>query len=304
MLGVWCLNKHRHPLMSQVIGQVWREVVGCRNWPVMRVPQFIALQRNEASLSACRQAATSSLGLFFLIQNFLFQSPAMPGPRSKRGAGSPIRYSQGGAEKAKKRRREVMQGPSPSSHDANQPPASAPPEPRIQGSGASPAAPQPQQNAHHQSGLQPQPLAQPQPNNQPQALPAPLQQAIEAALHTAGHLMSPQNTQTSGTNVFPSSQQTPAGDIQPPVPQWPAQNLQSTAPNHPINQQPLPFLPSPTAVPCGTLSPQQEPAASQPHPPGHPLGDSSRRTGCYIPTPTQPSLVSSTAARLPPLSWQ
>ena len=25
--------------MSQVIGQVWREVVGCRNWPVMRVPE-------------------------------------------------------------------------------------------------------------------------------------------------------------------------------------------------------------------------------------------------------------------------
>ena len=33
--------------MSQVIGQVWREVVGCRNWPVMWVPQFIALQRND-----------------------------------------------------------------------------------------------------------------------------------------------------------------------------------------------------------------------------------------------------------------
>ena len=32
--------------MFQVIGQVWREVVGCRNWPVMRVPQFIALRRN------------------------------------------------------------------------------------------------------------------------------------------------------------------------------------------------------------------------------------------------------------------
>ena len=29
-----------------VIGQVWREVVGCRNWSVMRVPQFIALRRN------------------------------------------------------------------------------------------------------------------------------------------------------------------------------------------------------------------------------------------------------------------
>ena len=33
--------------LSQVIGQVWREVVGCRNWPVMRVPQFIALRRND-----------------------------------------------------------------------------------------------------------------------------------------------------------------------------------------------------------------------------------------------------------------
>ena len=36
--------------MSQVIGQVWREVVGCRNWPVMRVPQFIALRRNGGNL--------------------------------------------------------------------------------------------------------------------------------------------------------------------------------------------------------------------------------------------------------------
>ena len=34
--------------MSQVIGQVTREVVGCRNWPVMRVPQFLALRRNAA----------------------------------------------------------------------------------------------------------------------------------------------------------------------------------------------------------------------------------------------------------------
>ena len=32
--------------MSQVIGQAWKEVVGCRNWPVMRVPLFIALRRN------------------------------------------------------------------------------------------------------------------------------------------------------------------------------------------------------------------------------------------------------------------
>ena len=36
--------------MSQVIGQAWKEVVGCRNCPVMRVPQFIALRRNEAKL--------------------------------------------------------------------------------------------------------------------------------------------------------------------------------------------------------------------------------------------------------------
>ena len=36
--------------MSQVIGQVWREVVGCRNWPVMRVPLFIALRRNDRRL--------------------------------------------------------------------------------------------------------------------------------------------------------------------------------------------------------------------------------------------------------------
>ena len=33
-------------LWNRSIGQVWREVVGCRNWPVMRVPQFIALRRN------------------------------------------------------------------------------------------------------------------------------------------------------------------------------------------------------------------------------------------------------------------
>ena len=46
-LGLWCLNKHKHPLMSQVIDQVWRKVVGCSNWPVMRVPQFKALRRNE-----------------------------------------------------------------------------------------------------------------------------------------------------------------------------------------------------------------------------------------------------------------
>ena len=33
--------------MPQVIGQMWREVVGCRNWSVMRVPLFIALRTND-----------------------------------------------------------------------------------------------------------------------------------------------------------------------------------------------------------------------------------------------------------------
>ena len=37
--------------MSQVIGQVWGEVVGCRNWPVIRVPQFIALRRKVVMLN-------------------------------------------------------------------------------------------------------------------------------------------------------------------------------------------------------------------------------------------------------------
>ena len=50
--------------MSQVICQVWREVVGCHNWPVMRVPLFIALRRNDGKLtfvqvkSWCHQAAS------------------------------------------------------------------------------------------------------------------------------------------------------------------------------------------------------------------------------------------------------
>ena len=47
--------------MSQVIGQVWREVVGCRNWPVMRVPLFIALQRNAAHKGQWRRALMFSL---------------------------------------------------------------------------------------------------------------------------------------------------------------------------------------------------------------------------------------------------
>ena len=45
--------------MSQVIGQVWREVVGCRNWPVMRVPLFIALRRNEKSKLIKRNIAAA-----------------------------------------------------------------------------------------------------------------------------------------------------------------------------------------------------------------------------------------------------
>ena len=45
-LGLWCLSKHRHPLMSQVIGQVCREVAGHRKWPFMRMPQFIGFRRN------------------------------------------------------------------------------------------------------------------------------------------------------------------------------------------------------------------------------------------------------------------
>ena len=32
--------------MPQAICQVWREVVGCRNWPVMGVPLFIGLRGN------------------------------------------------------------------------------------------------------------------------------------------------------------------------------------------------------------------------------------------------------------------
>ena len=44
--------------MSQVIGQVWREVVGCRNWPIMRVPLSIALRRNENVV--CQMAAILS----------------------------------------------------------------------------------------------------------------------------------------------------------------------------------------------------------------------------------------------------
>ena len=59
--------------MSQVIGQVWREVVGCRNWPVMRVPQFIALRRNSrtncyAGLSKSHVELTNSY-VGFLIPN-------------------------------------------------------------------------------------------------------------------------------------------------------------------------------------------------------------------------------------------
>ena len=45
-MGLWCLYKHRHPLMSQVIGQMRREVAGCHNCPVMRVPLYIGLRGN------------------------------------------------------------------------------------------------------------------------------------------------------------------------------------------------------------------------------------------------------------------
>ena len=46
--------------MSLVIGQVCREVVGCRNWPAMRVPLFIGLWRNGTFLITLY----FSLGLF------------------------------------------------------------------------------------------------------------------------------------------------------------------------------------------------------------------------------------------------
>ena len=61
------VNKHRHPLMSQVIGQVWREVVGCRNWPVMRVPQFIALRRNGFVRQILMKLKTSCFEVSSLI---------------------------------------------------------------------------------------------------------------------------------------------------------------------------------------------------------------------------------------------
>ena len=47
--------------MSQVIGQVRREVVGCRNWPVMPLPQFIALRRNV--LEGVRMGGLGSSGM-------------------------------------------------------------------------------------------------------------------------------------------------------------------------------------------------------------------------------------------------
>ena len=43
-LGLWCLYKQTHLSMSLAIGQDRSGVVGCRKWPVMREPQFIALR--------------------------------------------------------------------------------------------------------------------------------------------------------------------------------------------------------------------------------------------------------------------
>ena len=51
--------------MCQVIGQVWREVVGCRNWPVMRVPLFIALRRNGTRVST--QALSTHISSLSLL---------------------------------------------------------------------------------------------------------------------------------------------------------------------------------------------------------------------------------------------
>ena len=39
-----------HPLMSQVIAQVWRVVIDGWNWPDIRVPLFIGLRRNAKVL--------------------------------------------------------------------------------------------------------------------------------------------------------------------------------------------------------------------------------------------------------------
>ena len=75
-LGLWCLNKGRHPLMSQAIGQVWREVVGCRKWPVMRVSQFIALRRYVISLVLQIRPSLTTICWFFppISPGFPYQS--------------------------------------------------------------------------------------------------------------------------------------------------------------------------------------------------------------------------------------
>ena len=62
--------------MSQVIGQVWREVVGCRNWPVMQVPQFIALRRN-VPLQRTSNAETVSMSWCLLWIGSLHGQVAM-----------------------------------------------------------------------------------------------------------------------------------------------------------------------------------------------------------------------------------
>ena len=72
-MGLWCLNKHSHPLMSKAIGQVWREVVGCRIWPVMRVPMFIGLRTNALSHPLWRHCNE----FFCLILWFLFSYHVM-----------------------------------------------------------------------------------------------------------------------------------------------------------------------------------------------------------------------------------
>ena len=67
-LGLWCLNKRRHPLMSQVIGQVWREVVGCRNRPVGGC---------HCSQGSGEMGTLYAILLFIRIRVFLKMTPAL-----------------------------------------------------------------------------------------------------------------------------------------------------------------------------------------------------------------------------------
>ena len=77
--------------MSRVIGQVWREVVGCRNWPVMRVPLFIALRRNEyhrmISHTVARSWCCLQSRLADQIGHWGFQLIRTAGERSALGRG-------------------------------------------------------------------------------------------------------------------------------------------------------------------------------------------------------------------------